>query len=192
MRARKRENKTHMISNKSKPTLPLRWFIKNFISMRGATLFTKVSITCTSRQPWQEPALSKVAGCWWKSLPTWLVLAGYSAWRFLMDDILNKISLDWLLTLTTWPSTSELSDNPEDAHVETDWLLFKSFSNYWTVFHYITQDSKVGCSPHRLPLGPCRDITSFYTHKYLGPFSWASFGPFCRHRHHKSNKGTKQ
>ena len=160
--------------------------------MRGATLFTKVSITCTSRQPWQEPALSKVAGCWWKSLPTWLVLAGYSAWQFLMDDILNKISLDWLLTLTTWPSTSELSDNPEDAHVETDWLLFKSFSNYWTVFHYITQDSKVGCSLHRLPLGPCRDIISFYTHKYLGPFSWASFGPFCRHRHHKSNKGTKQ
>ena len=187
-----------MISNKSKPTLPLRWFIKNFILMRGATLFTKVSITCTSRQPWQEPALSKVAGCWWKSLPTWLVLAGYSAWQFLMDDILNKISLDWLLTLTTWPSPSKFSANPENAHVETDWLLFKSFSNYWTVFQYITQDSKKGCSLHRLPFGPCRDITSFYTH-----YSWPKINlllrnsqvpcrPFCRHRHHKSNKGTKQ
>ena len=186
------------MSNKSKPTLPLRWFIKNFMLMRGATLFTKVSITCTSRQPWQEPALSKVAGCWWKSLPTWLVLAGYSAWQFLMDDILNKISLDWLLTLTTWPSTSELSDNPENAHVETDWLLFKSFSNHWTVFHYITQDSKKGCSLHRLPFGSCRDITSFYTHyswpkiNLLLPNSQVPCRPFCGHRDHKSNKGTKQ
>ena len=87
-----------------------------------------------------------------------LCLAFLYGWRFL-----NKISLDWLLTLTTRPSTSKLSDNPENAHVETDSLLFKSFSNYWTVFHYITQDSKVGCSLHRLPFGPCRDITSFYT-----------------------------
>ena len=91
----------------------------------------------------------------------WLLcLAFLYGWHFL-----NKISLDWLLTyLTTWPCTSKLSDNPENAHVETDWLLFKSVGNYWTVFHYITQDSEVGCSLHRLPLGPWRDITSFYTH----------------------------
>ena len=58
--------------------------------MRGATLFTKVSITCTSRQPWQESALSKVASCWWKSLPTWAVSAGYSAWHFFMDGVFLK------------------------------------------------------------------------------------------------------
>ena len=59
--------------------------------------------------------LSKVAGCPRKLLPTWLVLAGYSliylaflyGWHFL-----NKISLDWPLTLTTQPSTSKRSDNP--------------------------------------------------------------------------------
>ena len=55
---------------------------------------------------------SKVAGCWRKSPPTWLVLAGYSAWDFFTDGIfLNKISLDWPLTLTTQPSTSKISDN---------------------------------------------------------------------------------
>ena len=31
--------------------------------------------------------LSKVAGCWRKSPPTWLVLAGYSAWRFFTDGV---------------------------------------------------------------------------------------------------------
>ena len=30
---------------------------------------------------------------------------------------LNKISMDWLLTLTTQPSTSKLSDNPESLVV---------------------------------------------------------------------------
>ena len=78
------------MSHKSKPTLPLRWFIKNFMLMRGATLFTKVSITCTSRQTRQESALSKGAGCWWKSLPAWLVSAGYSAWHFFMDGVFLK------------------------------------------------------------------------------------------------------
>ena len=120
----------------------------------------------------------------------WLLcLAFLYGWRFF-----KKISLDWLLTLTTWPSTWELSDNPENAHVETDWLLFKSFSNYSTVFHYITQDSKKGCSLHRLSFGPCRDITSFYTHyswpkiNLLLPNSQVPCRPFCRHRDHKSNK----
>ena len=36
-----------------------------------------------------------------------LCLAFLYGWHFL-----NKISLDWSLTLTTQPSTSELSDNP--------------------------------------------------------------------------------
>ena len=36
-----------------------------------------------------------------------LCLAFLYGWCFL-----NKISLDWLLTLTTHPSTSKLSDNP--------------------------------------------------------------------------------
>ena len=31
--------------------------------------------------------LSKVAGCWRKSPPTWLVLAGYSAWHFFTDGV---------------------------------------------------------------------------------------------------------
>ena len=57
--------------------------------------------------------LSKVASCQQKTLPTWLVWAGYSAWQFFTDGIfLNKIFLDWLLTLTTQPSASKLSDNP--------------------------------------------------------------------------------
>ena len=46
----------------------------------------------------------------------WLLyLAFLFGWHFL-----NKISLDWLLTLTNRPPTSKLSDNPENAHVETD------------------------------------------------------------------------
>ena len=31
--------------------------------------------------------LTKVAGCWWKSPPTWLVSASYSAWHFFTDGI---------------------------------------------------------------------------------------------------------
>ena len=55
----------------------------------------------------KQPAASK------KTLPTWLVWASYSAWQFFTDGIfLNKIFLDWLLTLTTQPSASKLSDNP--------------------------------------------------------------------------------
>ena len=54
--------------------------------------------------------LSKVAGCPRKLSPTWLVTAGYSAWH--TWRFLNRISLDWPLTLTTQLSTSKLSDNP--------------------------------------------------------------------------------
>ena len=57
--------------------------------------------------------LSKVASCQQKMPPTWLVWASYSAWQFFTDGIfLNKIFLDWPLTLKTQPSTSKLSDNP--------------------------------------------------------------------------------
>ena len=42
------------------------------------------------------------------SIDQLLCLAFLYGWRFL-----NKISLNWLLTLTTQPSTSKLSDNPE-------------------------------------------------------------------------------
>ena len=182
-----------MMSNKIKPYTSIKMVYKKFhISERSHFVYKgiynmHIKTTTTRISIVKRGQLLVKITAYLVSIGWLLCLAFLYGWRFL-----NKISLDWLLTLTTWPSTSELSDNPENAHVETDWLLFKSFSNYWTVFHYITQDSKVGCSPHRLPLGPCRDITSFYTHKYLGPFSWASFGPFCRHRHHKSNKGTKQ
>ena len=33
------------------------------------------------------PGLLKVAGCWRKSPPTWIVLAGYSAWHFFTDGV---------------------------------------------------------------------------------------------------------
>ena len=36
------------------------------------------------------PGLSKVAGGWQKSQPTWLVSAGYSAWHFFTDSIFLK------------------------------------------------------------------------------------------------------
>ena len=58
---------------------------------------------------------STIQGCQQQQIPpTWLVLAGYSAWHFSMDGVfLNKISLDWPLTLTTQPSSSKLSDNTD-------------------------------------------------------------------------------
>ena len=31
--------------------------------------------------------LSKLAGCWRKSPPTWLVSTGYSAWHFITDGV---------------------------------------------------------------------------------------------------------
>ena len=56
----------------------------------------------------QYIGLSKVASCQRKSLPTWLVLASYSAWHFFTDsDFYIKYPK------TTQPSTSKLSDNPE-------------------------------------------------------------------------------
>ena len=43
------------------------------------------------------------------SISRLLCFAFLYGWRFL-----NKISLDWLLTLTTQPSTLKLSDNPKE------------------------------------------------------------------------------
>ena len=63
----------------------------------------------------KKAGLSEVATCWKKSPPMYLVSISYSAWHFFADGILNEISLDWPLTLTTQPSTSKLSDNPEKA-----------------------------------------------------------------------------
>ena len=36
-----------------------------------------------------QAGLSKVAGCQWKSPPTWLVLAGYSARHFFTDGVFS-------------------------------------------------------------------------------------------------------
>ena len=49
------------------------------------------------------------------SISRLLCLAFLYGWRFL-----NKMSLDWPLTLTTQPSTSKLSDNPEFAYNMAD------------------------------------------------------------------------
>ena len=44
--------------------------------------------TYTHTNEWDfGSGLSKVSGCRWKSPPTWLVSAGYSAWHFFMDDV---------------------------------------------------------------------------------------------------------
>ena len=159
---------------------------KGIYNMHIKTAMTRISVVKSGQ------LLVKITACL-VSIGWLLCLAFLYGWRFF-----KKISLAWLLTFTTWPSPSKFSDNPENAHVETDWLLFKSFSNHWTVFHYITQDSKKGCSLHRLPFGPCRDITSFYIHyswpkiNLLLPNSQVPCRPFCGHRGHKSNKGTKQ
>ena len=65
--------------------------------------------------------LSKTAGCRKKSPPTcyyWpATLLGISLWM----AFLNKISLDWPLTLTTQLSTSKLSDNPANGFFMIYW-----------------------------------------------------------------------
>ena len=52
--------------------------------------------------------LAKIATYLVVSIGWLLCLAFLYGWRFL-----NKMSLDWLLTLITQPSTSKFSDNPE-------------------------------------------------------------------------------
>ena len=76
--------------------------------------------SCRHSRGFVQSGLSKVAGCQQKSLPTWLViwpatLLGISLWmRFL-----NKISLDWPLTLTTQQSTSKLSPNTVSINISS-------------------------------------------------------------------------
>ena len=67
-----------------------------------------------------------------KSQPTWLVSASYSAGNFFTDGIfLNKISLDWPLTLTTQLSTSKLSDNPVISDIVYNKTILKSSNIQW-------------------------------------------------------------
>ena len=83
-----------------------------------------------------NPGLSKVAGYRQKSPPTWLVSACYSAWHFFTDGLfLNKISLDWLLTLTTQPSTSKLCDN---RVIRNTMLLLQKYGEQWQRIIIIT------------------------------------------------------
>ena len=56
--------------------------------------------------------LAKIAALYLVSIGRLLCLAVLYIWHFL-----NKISLDWPLTLTTQPSTSKLSDNPDGSVV---------------------------------------------------------------------------
>ena len=57
---------------------------------------------------------------------SWLLcLAFLYGWRFL-----NKISLDWPLTLTTQPSMSQLSDNPGARKQVTCRKMLAAFSDY--------------------------------------------------------------
>ena len=120
-----------MMSNKIKPYTSIKVVYKKFhinershfvykgiYNMHIKTAMTRISVVKSSR------LLVKITA-YLGSIGWLLCLSFLYGWRFL-----NKISLDWLLTLTTRPSTSKLSDNPENAHVETDSLLFKSFSNY--------------------------------------------------------------
>ena len=60
-----------------KPSDLLLLLVRNCISDLPCS--AGVFFACT------KAGLSKVAGCWQKSPPTWLVLAGYSAWHFFTD-----------------------------------------------------------------------------------------------------------
>ena len=73
-------------------------------------------LKCRSLVVWHEVVKSsrlpaKIAA-YLVSIDQLLCLAVLYIWRFL-----NKISLDWPPTLTTQPSTSKLSDNPDGSVV---------------------------------------------------------------------------
>ena len=53
--------------------------MKNAFQVCPVNLVTKQAVLC---QLGIWAGLSKIAGCWRKSPPTWLVSAGYSAWYF--------------------------------------------------------------------------------------------------------------
>ena len=56
--------------------------MKNASQIHPVKLVTKQAVLC---QLGLWAGLSKVAGYWRKSPPTWLVSAGYSAWYFFTD-----------------------------------------------------------------------------------------------------------
>ena len=106
---RLKENLKHISGN----LLSLLGAQNKYIGAASQTLLTGVSLRCGIGTDFlllpPYPGLSKVSGCRRKLPPTWLVLAGYPGWHFFT---LNKISLNWLLTLTSQPSISNLSGNP--------------------------------------------------------------------------------
>ena len=57
------------------------------LQIRGSWVQVPPDPVVPSLNPHPCSGLSKVAGCQWKSLPTWLVSAGYSAWHFFMDGV---------------------------------------------------------------------------------------------------------
>ena len=63
--------------------------------------------SCILKQDCQNSWLPAKIAAYLVSISQLLCLAFLYGW-----DFWNKISLDWLLTLTTQPSTSKLSDNP--------------------------------------------------------------------------------
>ena len=67
----------------------------------------------TSSKSWKSPPRVYLISIGWL-----LCLAFPYGWRFS-----NKISLDWLLTLATQPSTSKLSDNPTSRSPLQPFLL---------------------------------------------------------------------
>ena len=77
----------------------------NILSVNSLNMGPRFRVVKSSRLP------AKIAA-YLVSIGRLLCLAFLYGWRFL-----NKISLDWPLTLTTQPSTSKLSDNPE-VHYE--------------------------------------------------------------------------
>ena len=110
-----------MMSNKIKPYTSIKVVYKKFhinershfvykgiYNMHIKTAMTRISVVKSGQ------LLVKITA-YLVSIGWLLCLAFLYGWRFL-----KKISLDWLLTLTTWPSPSKFSDNPENAHVETD------------------------------------------------------------------------
>ena len=85
--------------------------------------FTLRDKECTYRVA-KSSQLSVKITAYFVSIGWLLCLAFLYGWCFL-----NKISLDWQLTLTTQPSTSKLSDNP--AHHFQDLLKVRNFWRYF-------------------------------------------------------------
>ena len=61
------------------------------LMMRQGTCFPNEE---KSDQSLEETGVSKEAGCQQKSLPTWLISAGYSAWHFFTNSVFS-IEYPW-------------------------------------------------------------------------------------------------